>query len=126
MKLQFTVSDELFEYFVKKFGIPGCYNRMRKLLEEMKDVDPNDRYIILSGDARRSIEAIFQTTLDTPEKLAKLTEHLNKVEIGGIAIDFTIEELQRIDMQAGFHGKSRKDFVQWMANDLKNAMLDQI
>ena len=126
MKLQFNVSDDLFEHFVKLYGIPGCYARMRKILEEMKDVTPEDRYLVISGDGRRAIEAVFQTTLDTPQKLATLVKNMSTVKIGNIEIGFTSDELARIDAQAGFHGRTRETYITEMATELKNRMLETV
>lgn len=126
MQLRFNIGDSLYEQFVLKFGVQGTYQRMRKILEEMVSVDPNDRYIIITGDPRRAIEKVFETTLDTPEKLVKLIQRLNEVSVEGVAMTFTTEELARIDQQAVFQGKTREAFLLNMLSDVKNYMLDQV
>lgn len=126
MQLKFNLSDNVYEQFVLKFGVQGTYQRMRKILEEMVSVDPNDRYIIITGDPRRAIEKVFETTLDTPEKLVKLIQRLNEVSVEGVAMTFTTEELARIDQQAVFQDKTREAFLLNMLSDVKNYMLDQV
>lgn len=126
MQLKFNIGDNLYEQFVLKFGVQGTYQRMRKILEEMVSVDPNDRYVILAGDPRRAIEKIFGTTIDDGPKLAKLVTRLNSVEIAGASMEFTDDELARIDMQAIFHGKPRQQFILEMVGEIKDRMLEQI
>lgn len=126
MKVNITIPDELYETFVKKYGVPKCFSRMRQILNEMKDVPDGERYIILSGDDRRAIEAIFDKPVQDSKELAKLVKRLNAVNVHGQVMDFTVDELERIDTQAQFHGKTREDFIQWMIRDLKDMMLDKV
>jgi len=126
MIFQFKIADSLFEAYVTKYGIPGCYQAMKRAVECFKDVDKSDRYIFVSGDDRKAIEATFQVTFDDSKKLRTWIERLNKVEISGCAVEFTVDELERVDQQAKFHGKTRKEFVEWMAADLKSQMLERV
>ncbi len=126
MKINLSLSDDLFETYVKRFGLPNCYAQMRRAIEVFKNVESSDRYIFLSGDARRAVEAIFETTVNSGEDLAKRVSTLNRFRIGGVDIAFNEAELQRIDAQAGFHGQTRDQFVQNMAEELKNMMLDKV
>ncbi len=126
MQLKFNLSDSIYEQYVLKFGVQGTYQRMRKVLEEMVDVDPADRYLILTGDNRRAVEAVFQTTLDTPEKLVKLLTRLNAVSIEGAQMTFLSDELERIDMQAGFHGRTREQFLLEQIEEIKQRFLEKI
>lgn len=127
MKVNVTMADSLFEEYVKKFGIPGCYAAMRRAIETFKDFDEkNDRYLLLHGKHRQEIEAVFQTTLDTPDKLAKLVKNLSIFKIGDVTIDFTTDELARLSMQATFHGSTLDAFVKNMASELKARMLEQV
>lgn len=126
MIINFKVPDNVFEEYVKQFGIPKCYNVMRQWIEQMKGIDPKDRFVMLGGDQRRAVEAIFQTIIDTPDKLVHLVTRLNNFQIGDVKIDFTDDEMMRMDQQAKFHGRTRQEFMQEMATDIKNRMLEQI
>jgi hypothetical protein len=126
MQLKFNISDQLYENYVLRFGVQGTYQRMRKVLEEMQNVDPNDRYFLVSGDNRRAIEAVFQTTIDDGAKLAKLLRRLNAVSIEGAEMTFTTDELERIDMQATFHGRTREQFLVEQIEEIKQRFLEQI
>lgn len=126
MKLSFTVPDSVYERYVVKFGVSGAYQRMRKVLEEMQEVDPSDRYFIVHGDDRRAIEKIFQLTIADSAQLAKMVARLNAVSIEGTRMDFTTDELQRIKDQASFHGKTYEQFLIDMLAEQKDRMLDLI
>ena len=126
--MQFTmkVDDSLFEHYVKAVGIPGCYARMRKILEDMKDLNPNDRYLVIEGDIRRDIEAVFQTTIDTPTKLARLIRNMSTVKIHGVEHTFTEDEMARIAMQASFHGRTTEQFMKEMITEIAGMMLEKV
>lgn len=126
MFFKLQIDDSLFEHYVKRYGLPKAYQVMKRHLIAMKDVDENDRYLILAGDERREIEAIFQTTMDTASKLAKSIKRLNAVKISEVAVDFTTDELERIDSQARFHAKSREQFIFDMAQEIKGYMLERV
>lgn len=126
MVFNFKITDTLFEHYVKKYGIPKCYQAMKRAVDCFKDVDESDRFIFVAGDDRRAIEAVLQRTVDDAASLRKHIERLNKVEIGGAQVEFSVDELERIDQQAKFHGKTRKELVEWMATDMKKQMLEQV
>ncbi len=126
MKLNFTIPDETYEAYVLKFGVAGTYQRMRKVLEEMKNVDPSDRYILVAGDDRRAIEKIFQTTIETASGLAKKVARLNAVNIADARMEFTSDELERIREQATFHGKPFEQFLVEMIAEIKDHFLDKV
>ncbi len=126
MKLSFNVPDQVYEKYVVKFGVSGAYQRMRKVLEEMQDVDPSDRYILVAGDDRRAIEKIFQTTIETASGLAKKVARLNAVNIEGARMDFTSDELERIRDQASFHGRTFEAFLIEMLSEMKDRMLNLV
>lgn len=126
MKISLHLPDELFEHYVKVWGIPNCYNKMKEAVAAMKDMKQHDRYLIICGDVRRDIEATFQTTLDTPDKLAKLVKNLNSVKIEDVEMRFTPDELARIDMQASFHGRDRDTYIREMITEIKDRFLEKV
>ena len=126
MQFQMKVDDALFEHYVKLVGIPGCYARMRKILEDMKDLNPNDRYLVIEGDIRRDIESVFQTTIDSPAKLAKLIRNMSTVKIHGVEHTFTEDEMARIAMQASFHGRTTEQFMKGMIAEIAGMMLEKV
>lgn len=126
MQLKFNVSDHLYEQFVLKYGVSGTYARMRKILEEMVDVDANDRYFIVAGDDRRALEAIFERTIESSKQLAMLTKKLNTVKIGKIEVGFTDDELARLRTQAGFHGKSFEQYMRETVATIKTYLMDGV
>ncbi len=126
MQLKFNIPDSVYERYVVKFGVTGAYQRMRKVLEEMQDVDPSDRYFIVFGDDRRAIEKIFQTTVESAAQLHKKVARLNAVSIEGTKMEFTSDELERIREQATFHGKTFEGFLVDMIAEIKDHFLDKI
>lgn len=126
MELKFKIQDEVYETYVKRYGVKGTYDRMRKVLEEMQYVDASDRYILLSGDARRAVEAIFQKVISTPDELVKLTARLNAVSIAGAQMTFTSDELERIKEQASFFSKTTEEFIMDMILEIKAAFLERV
>jgi hypothetical protein len=126
MKLQFNVDDKVFEEYVTRWGIPGCYTTMRKAVETFKDFEKSDRYVVLYGKPRQEIEAVFQTTIDDGAKLAKLVKNMSKFSIGGVEINFTADELARIDMQATFHGRTRDQYIKETCAEIKDRFLENV
>jgi hypothetical protein len=126
MELKFKVPDETFETYVKNFGVPGCYAVMRRAVETFKNIPSHDRYIFLAGDDRRAVEAVFQTTVESGADLAKKVQTLSRFAIGGVEIEFTAGELQRMDMQAQFHGLTREKYIHNMATEIKDRMLEAV
>ena len=126
MKVQVSIPDEVFEEYVKKFGIPACYSHMKRAITEFKDVDKNDRYLMIAGDGRRELEKVFQTTVDDAKKLARLVKNMCTVKIGGVEHSFTSDELARLQAQAGFYGKSLEDYIKDQIAEISQRMLEQV
>lgn len=126
MQLNLKIPDSLYDHYLQKFGSPKHYVAMKQALESLKDVGEGERYVVLEGNARRRVEAVFETTMDTGEKLAGYCEKLNRVKIGGIDLAFNPEELQRLQMQATFHGRTLQQFMIEMIVEIKDRMLEKV
>tara|TARA_R110000868_G_scaffold255919_2_gene512581 strand:+ start:916 stop:1296 length:381 start_codon:yes stop_codon:yes gene_type:complete len=126
MKVNITMPDALFETYVVKFGLPLAYGRMREAIEAYKDVNKDDRVVLLSGDNRRALEKIFQTTIDDSTKLVRLTQNMNTVKLGNIDMEFSSDQLERLAAQAGFHGRSLEVYMRETVEELKSAMLERV
>ena len=126
MKFNISIPDELFEHYVKAYGLPNAYARMRQAIELCKDIEKNDRVILISGDNRRAIEAIFQTTVDNAPKLVKMIQNITTVKLGDVDMQFSPDQLQRLDAQAGFHGRSLETYIRETVEELKAAMLERV
>lgn len=126
MKVNVSMPDELFEKYVVKYGLPGTYARMRAAIELCQDLEKDDRAVILCGDNRRAIEKVFQTTVDNPEKLVKLTQNLSRVALGGVDMEFTSAQLERLQMQATFHGRTLEQYIRETVIELRDAMLEKV
>lgn len=126
MVINLKIPDELFEHYVKKFGLPRSYQIMKMAVEQYKDVDLNDRYLMLAGDDRRAVEAVLGTTIETPAKLIKLISNMNHFKIGDVQVNFTDDELARLSMQATFHGRTMDTYIREMASEIKDRMLEKV
>ena len=126
MIFKLQIEDSLFEHYVKKYGLPKAYQVMKRHLSTLKEVNDNEPFYVIAGDDRRAIEAIFQTTIDSPAKLVKMIKRLNAVKVGDVSVEFLTDELERIDQQAYFHGKSRDQFIKDMVDELKGFMLERV
>lgn len=126
MIVKLKISDETYEQYVTKFGVQGADNTMQRAIEAYKDVDKSDRVVLLGGDARRAIEAVFQTTIDSPEKLLTLVQNMARVHIGDVHVDFTTDQLERLQAQAGFYGRTLLEYMKEQVNEIKSAMLEKV
>lgn len=126
MKVSISMPDELFEHYVVKFGLPAAYGRMRDAIEYFKGVNKDDRTVLLSGDNRRAIEAVFQTTIDTPEKLVKLVQNMNTVRVGDVQMHFSQDQLERLAAQATFYGRTTEQYIREQVDEIKAAMLEKV
>lgn len=126
MKVNVSMPDALFEKYVKSFGIPQCYQRMRVAIELCQDIQKEDRAVLIAGDARRAIEKVFQTTVDDSTKLVKLIQNMNTVHLGGIDMEFSQDQLERMKAQAGFHGRTLEVYMRETVEELKQIMLERV
>jgi hypothetical protein len=126
MIINLKIPDALFEAYIAKFTPPNHYAQMKDAIEAFSSVEKGDRVLMLHGDARRAIEAVFQTTLDTPEKLLRLLKNMNTVKIQNIEVNFDEVELNRIKTQAAFHGRTTEQFIVEMVQEIKDRMLEKV
>lgn len=126
MIINLTIPDDLYTIYLNKYGTPKLYAKLKEAIDLFKDVEAHDRVLVLSGENRRQIEHLLQTTIDSPEKLIRQIKLLNEVSVQDVAIEFTPEELARIEAQAGFHGKTRKAFIVDMIEEIKGVMLEHV
>lgn len=127
MQLNLKLEDKLYDHYLQKFGSPMHYRAMKRAVEAFKDIDTGkDRFLLLHGDDRRAIEAIFQTTLDDPAKLIKLIKNMCTFKIGEVEVQFTSEQLARMDMQAKFHGRTTEQYIKETVTELLARFMEEI
>lgn len=113
MKVEVEIPDRVLEEAVQQ--------RVKQTLA------PNgERAIVVSPDARRQLEALFETTVESEADLVKYTRKLCLWKIDAVEFTFTADELARIDMQAKFHGRTRNQFINEMVIEIKGRMLEQV
>jgi hypothetical protein len=126
MIVNLKIPDSLYDEYLTRFGSPAHWARMKEAIEAFLPIPKGERVLLLHGDARKAIEAIFQTTLDSPEKLLRLIRTMNQVKIHGVEINFDESELTRIATQATFHGRSTEVFIKEMVTEIKDRMLERV
>jgi hypothetical protein len=126
MRVTVTVPDEKYDEMVAKWGETTLPKRWLEAMIAFKEVKLGDRALVIHGKTRQDIEAQFETTLETPEKLLKLVSAMNRVKIGDLELKFTEDELARLQMQATFHGRTLEVFIMEMIAEIKARMLEQV
>jgi len=110
MKLTIDIPDDLYELYEKQALTTGKEEVENRLLR-FKDVPRDDRALVIFGDQRRQLEGIFQTTLESFDRLIAQIKNLGSVKIGPIERVFTPSEIIRLQDQARFHGWSEVDYM---------------
>lgn len=105
MKITLTMSDELYEHYKEQTTNGNVASTLLNRLKHYKDANPDERPVILSTPLRRRIEDILDTTLEGPEEIATLCERLAKISMDGVEYQLTVDELERLEAQAGFMGE---------------------
>ena len=123
MQISLKIEDSLYNDYLTKWGSPMHYRKMRDAIETMKDVQ--DRHLLLHGAGRQAVEKIFQTTIETRERLDKIVKNLCSVKIGPVEVQFTADQLARMDMQAKFFGKTTEEFVKSTVEELIQRFMEE-
>lgn len=126
MIINLKIEDALYDRYLTNFGAPKHYAQMKRAIEEFSGIKFADRALILHGEGRKAVEAEFQTTLDSAEKLLSLVKSLKMVKIHGVEINFTPDELARLEMQAKFHGRTTDGFIREIITEIKDRMLEKV
>jgi hypothetical protein len=107
MKLTIDVSEKVYETLLERAPTKdskGVEKVAAKVTERFADVPDSDRVLVLRAPARRAIEAVFQTTVDSPEDLVDKVTRLSAVGIGEVVRPLTVGETIALKEQAYFHG----------------------
>lgn len=126
MIINLKIPDSLYERYFNAYGSPQHYVMMKKALEEFSDIPTNDRWFGVHGEQRKRIERALDIPIGNAKELADKIERINAFSIEGENIQFDQGELERIDMQAKFHGKTRQEFVRDMVKEIKDTMLEKV
>jgi len=126
LKLNIQIEDTLHDLYEREMGFPKAYTHIKRAIEEFSRIAFNDRVLILHGDQRRELEAVFQTTLDTPEKLIKLVKNMNSVKIQGVEVNFDEADLARMKVQASFHSRTQEEFIKMTVDEAMRYLMDRM
>jgi hypothetical protein len=123
MQISLKMEDHLYNDYLTRYGSPMHYKKMKDAIDAFKDIE--GRYLILHGAGRQALERIFQTTIDDVTKLEQLIKNLCSVKIDQVEIQFTADQLARLDMQAKFFGKSTEDFIKQTIEELIRRFMEE-
>jgi hypothetical protein len=126
MILQFKIPDDTYEKYVKTHGVQGALAQMRLAVEHFKDIQKDDRVIFVTGDDRRALEAVYQQTIDDGKDLVRLAKNMNTCKLGGVDMEFTQAQLERLSAQAGFHGRTPETYIRETVAELAATMLERV
>jgi hypothetical protein len=94
-------------------------------LERFQDVRRQDRAVILYGEARRELEAIFGTTINSPEDLVQKVKKLGFFKVGGVERALTLDEQALLWQQAGFHGKTPDEYLSFIFDEFLRELFNR-
>lgn len=129
MKLTIDVSEKAYEVLLERASTKdsrGVEKVAGRVVERFGDVPDSDRILILRAPARRAIEAIFQTTVDSPEDLVDKVKRLSSVGLGPVTRALTTGESIALKEQAFFHGKTVEEWFETVCNQIIEELLGRV
>jgi len=122
MKVTLTIPDALYETYEARGGDA----EMVKTLTRFAEVPSTERCLTVWGADRLALEAVMQTTVETPKRLLDFLRNCGSVKIGAIERIFSPSELIRIGDQAKFHGWTPEAFMKYTADQALDYIFDRI
>jgi hypothetical protein len=129
MKLQIDVSEKAYEMLLERAPTKdskGVEKVAAKVVERFGDVPESDRIVVLRAPTRRALEAIFQTTIDSPEDLVAKVQKLSSLGLGPITRALTAGESLTLREQARFHGFSVEEWYNTVCNQIIEELLGRV
>lgn len=129
MKVTLTLDDTLYAKLKKQAKIhtdEGTREEIKARLQRFADIPSKDRTIVLAGDDRRELEAIFGVSFDNPKDLIRRAHLMSTATIEGVEMHFTDDELFRIKTQASFFGKTAKEYLEEQVLEISGRMLERV
>jgi hypothetical protein len=90
---------------------------MAVTLRAAQKIDFGQRPLVIGPEARRDLEAIWETTIENEADLLKLVKNLARVEMEGVEIILTEHELSKLGEFASFHGEEAADYARRVLHD---------
>lgn len=125
MQINLQIPDSLYNTYLERWKSPQHYKKMKDAIDALKDLEQNDRFFIVNGETRRDIEKTLGKHIGDQQELARLIKNMNSVRIQGIEVQFSDDQLFRIDAQAGYHGKTRESFIEDMVKEIVDKFMDE-
>jgi hypothetical protein len=129
MKLQVDVSEKAYETLLERAPTKdskGVEKVAAKVVERFSDVPDSDRILVLRAPTRRALEAIFQTTVDSPEDLIQKVSKLSSLGLGPVTRALTAGESIALTEQARFHGFSVEEWYNTVCNQIIEELLGRV
>lgn len=122
MKVTLTIPDELFETYEKRGGT----KEMLATLTRFADVPSTERALVVWGKDRLQLEAIMQTTMESPKRLLDALRNCGSIKIGPVERIFSPSEIARLGDQAKFHGRTEAEWLSYTAEQALDYILDRM
>ena len=120
-KLTLTVPVALAEHYETLADAAGVTlpTLLSRQLAAAKDIDFTSRPLIIPADARRDIEAIAETTIETAPQLLALVKNLLRIDMGEVTIFLTERQADKF---AEFATYFDQPLDEYMADKLTEAI----
>lgn len=122
MKITLTIPDELYDTYDKRGGAA----EMVKTLTRFAEVPSTERALLVWGKDRLALEAIMQTTVETPKRLLDFLRNCGSIKVGPVERIFSPSEIARLGDQAKFHGRTEAEWLRFTAEQALDYIMDRM
>ncbi len=126
MKITINIPDAIYDTYEKRVGEGAVVAEIEKTAVRFAAVPSGERTIVIWGADRLKLEGIFQTTIDSPEKLYQMLRNVATLKIGIIERVFSPNEVIRLQDQARFHGWSEQKFLELTSNEALDYVFNRL
>jgi hypothetical protein len=132
MKVTITVPDEQYDQFTKeaetasKWKAVTTQEVIEAKLTRFAAIPNSERALVVWGPDRLKLEAVFQTTVETPERLYNMIRNVATLKIGVVERVFSPSEVIRLQDQARFHGWSEEKFLKLTSEEALDYVFNRL
>ncbi len=126
-KVTLTIPAALAEHFdtlAETAGVTG-HTLMARLLTAAKDIDFASRPLIVPAPARRDIEALAETTIETAPQLVALLKNLLRIDMGEVTVYLTERQADKFAEFATYYDEPLDEYMSAKLTDAINYVLGE-
>lgn len=126
MKITINIPESVVAILEERVGLDKVADEAERLVYRYCGVPADDRAVLISGEARKQLEAILQTTVDDGAKLVSMLKNMGSLKIGTIERVFSPSELVRLQDQARFHGWTEEKFLKMTSEEALDYIMNRM